>query len=181
MVNQRLIFWSIVLLAFLVGAARGQGPCNCEVVNRGEPVQGGASCNWPGQGSLPCFTVAFSSVSGVPPEPGKCQLLEICEQPRDCTYQTVKAIVTVAPCAAICMGSPSLEALKDGVQFQDRIIMSPGGTYEVPVDAGNVTTFCGTKEQAKTVRLTSPKGRIVLEIRFIFGCLQCTAIAGDGG
>lgn len=185
---QRFAFDWVVSLAVLLGAVRSQGLCDCEVVNSGQVLPGSGTCHWPGQGTIPCFTVALGSVPGaIPPESGKCHKVTlegtICpiENQRNCVYSPVRLVVTVAPCAQSCMGAPSLEVLLDNQSFSPKIVMSPGGTYNVDVGATGVSPLCGTFENIKSVTMTTPRGRTALELRFMFGCLQCTAIAGDGG
>jgi hypothetical protein len=182
------LFRWMVSLTVLLGVLRSQGLCDCEVVNSGQALPGSGTCNWPGQGTIPCFTVALGSVPGaIPPESGRCHKVTlesaICpiENLRECTYSPVRLVVTLAPCAQDCMGATSLEVLLDNQSFDPKIIMSPGGTFPVDVDAANVSSLCGTIEHTKRVTMTTPKGRTALELRFNFGCLQCTAIAGDGG
>jgi hypothetical protein len=168
----------VILWIAVCGVA--QNPCECEVTNRYDVVTASGTCFIQGQGQVSCVTAVLGSIPGGRlAAPGIClrQAGEatICPGPGQCTYAPIRVVVTAVSCASSCLGGACMEAKLDGVSYTPAVFVCAGAPgVNVDCTPGAAGNSCGAGDFDRFATLKDSKNRTVFEIRFRFGCYDCS-------
>lgn len=175
------------LLATMCIPLEAQTPahCMCEVVNKFTLEISPGNCNLPGQGSVPCFTVVLGTIpNSTPPESGVCshviEEVTICGPLTNCSFRTVRVVITPTACSSACLGATCRILQLDGNPTGMSVCE---GASNFNVDVGpppNMASACGTNDKERALTVHAANGALIMKAVFTFGCHQCASLLGDG-